>query len=956
MPTLDDLKILDRLANLGQIGAQLKELNDLLTIVGAARESLSEISAQEAAIVVRKYLDGKLTGPRKQALDSLVSTLGLGGKLAQVRTKWKALPDEGRALIARLDETDLVEFSLLNEKLKPKVLDGPWKSELQYEVDTALKLEVEGLDDGDSELSDLGIVPGTGNSMLNLELAGRLGLKGGGNIPFSTGALGGSIGGSAGIAGGAAVSYYFRNRSDTLLAVALREDLPCLVSPFEIADIEMAGKVKLSAVRFQADGNLNLSMNASAAAVWGTTVSVESESVDLKTEAVIGVGASAEYSTDIKLEGAFELLFLPNPNGGPLTVRLLRSRSDEKRSTFNVDASVGVTGLDEVGRAVIKKYIPDSEELLRELEPYLDLGTMLDSAFRDRLSSELGKLPKFVQKALLGTMTGATTDSEATAIIWEELKIVTDTQLDLLSGDAKAKGTELVGEVADRIGLPVELRQRFTERIGVWMARQIEQIKAELQEKLNELVQGKSNNVLVTLLKPLADLGANVNTLIQQSGDLAKEILEPTITFIERYQEYRNKLVKAVEGAAKLRVALSYSRSLRRTASNSVVLEFKVDPANERAGELVRQMLLGSFQEALEAARQQMGGSQGIELIGGTFAVHLGHTVDTGINIDLIGFTLGSRSVLRETVDANWDVGGNVLAIAGTTDFQRTSKALSEWRSLRFFNLFELASSGKGNAGLAGGLAISVTDEKLHSKELRRALESLEDVGLIALGSTARALDRWDDLHDEYEDIGATYGFSYPLTQEDLRRFAGRAPAAIIDSAISNQVVAHYPGTGARERFRSRLHLMLGDQASGNWKQDIKAIHSLFTNRAQIGSRFKHLGQVAKAGKTAWTMVENAHNLVTIRAIVREMLDIRLDPVKFDKQAEHIHARLSEYNDCLKGWLKAYWTGRDRLPKKTLAFVRTIHDLTGQPNSSEPPLVPVIKWDLDGEPLDELIV
>ena len=938
MTKLSDLINLEKLADLNAI-------KELIDFVNKAREAFNDLSTTEALAVIRDYLNNTLTGDRKDVLDEVVKTLKLTDKLAALRADWNEIPEQIRSLVVPLNQVGQIKFPLFQKKLSTQNIEGPWGATLGYKVDTSFELEVEGLNSGATELTQMDITPAADNSILNIALSGSLALEGSGSVSASSGAVSASLGGSAGASGGAEVNYYFRNKSEELVGLALADDLRSLVSPFSVAAIAKAGTYKLAAVRFMADSNLNLSVNASASGIYGNSWNVKNDKLELDTNVQLGAGLSLGYNADLKLEGGFDLKLVPANDGKTVTISLSRSRSNEKTSTFNVDANVGITGLDVVGNAIIKEYIPDPAGLLTELNEWLNLGTKLKEMLTARLNSSLSTVPENMRSVLVGTVTGDNTADNLATTVSNELMTLADSQIDALSGDALKKGTELADDLADNLGLPEELKEEFSEKIGELLGKELDKLKGDLETKLAELIQDKGKDELKKLFSPVQDVGENVNELIDKANNLSQDILAPVIAFIEKYQDYRNKLIRVVQGAAKLKLSLSFARTLQKTKKSNVALKFVVDAQSETAGEYVRQMLLGSFQDALTAVREK---KAGITLVSGSFMKEMSRNVQSDLNIDLAGFPAATQTILNETVNATWDLAGNVTAFTGTSSFQKMNKMWGETRSLKFANLLELAKADERNTDtvLASSLTLSVTDPVIHAKELAGALNSLG--GLIASGATDRALARRQSLDNKSEVLGGTYGANMVLSMEDLQRFVDRTTKDIINAAIDNQVETRVSDPALFQRA-------LNNMFKGTRNDQIKIIATHFPTIQAVQKKFKNRRDIIGYARMAWDISNNAHNLVRIRDIIRDML--ALDPSS--DVVEAVQKQLQNYNKYLKGWLKGgaaiAFFGGDSFSKKTVAFIKTIHELTSL-DASAPALIPTIQWDVDGVKQDDLIV
>ncbi|MCP4156909.1 MAG: hypothetical protein GY757_54860, partial [bacterium] len=270
-----------------------------------------------------------------------------------------------------------------------------------------------------------------------------------------------------------------------------------------------------------------------------------------------------------------------------------------------MDAFVGIDGLDEVGDALIKKFMPEAKDLIAQLEKYVNLGSVLKEKVEEGLDNLLGvgndSEGDKLKAALVDTLVGNERADKLAEKIGKAVETVLNSKLGLLKNEASVAGEKLLEELAEKLSLPPQLSEKLVDMAKSKMGTLLTTVEEELKDKVTEIITGKGVPVLETLFEPLEKIGETVGNLADDINEISQRLLTPVINFLTKYQEFRAKAVAVVQSAAKLKLALHLGRSLEVTDESSSMLEFILDLSDEnnrdKVTELYKEMITGNFKK-----------------------------------------------------------------------------------------------------------------------------------------------------------------------------------------------------------------------------------------------------------------------------------------------------------------------------------------------------------------------
>jgi hypothetical protein len=927
---------------------------------------------REAVEVFSDFVNDKLPAKTQDIVNKVIGKLKLTDEVDKIKAFWQKLPAQVRRILTTPLEkgTEKVTWALLGQEGKGVNygdLAGPLKSVINFNASAELSLGLQALDGTGPDIRKLNLDCAADERFLQLGLAGKLQV--GAGVSPALGFLG--VKGSGSAQGAAALDYYYKDKSKWLFVEALIDNLPQLASPFDALDISGEFQHRLSAIHLNVDGNLGASLNISGGKTWGASFNVKSDRLDLDTEVSIGAGVNVGYSADLNLAGSWDLLVKPG-QGNLLNVRLQRDKSKKKNSTFSLAASVGISGLDVVGEAVIKEYLPDAAPLLEKLNAYLNFGSLLKTELQDQLGDwlKLDQQQGFkadLENALVQTVTGNARADSVTTVIANQAQTVLNSKLELIETKAANAGQKIIKDVVSGLKLPGKLGDKLVSQLTGKVDSFLGKLQGDIQTRLTAII-GENKDTLTTLFKPLQAVGTEVTKLEGDVNKLSQELLQPVINFLTRYQDIRNKIASAVQKSSQLKIALNISRSYKASRAMTTVLEFQVDPSVDKAREYYKEMVAGNFNNALMADRR---GKAGIKLTGGSFKAMATDNLTTDVSLNLFGAQFTAKTILKSDVAVQVDAAGNVMMASSSAEMEKVFSGLGETRMVRFLNLMEIPGSLPGGTGDTGktklfssGFSMSFQDKSLKESELKAYLGSLEGADLITPRSLTAAAARYNELaaqaKEQGKSMGAAIALNMSLTSDDI--------ATLIDTAdddISGKAIDYQLNTIFNKRPDAYLRfskvLFLWNTRNKNVHQQIRDIGALgklgpVLNRYNIAKpgditdQEKVLAEERVRLNTALEIGMNALNLVKIIRNMETAGKTRFTAANLKTQVGILNGLNKENNRYLKDWLKvrtffaSLGLKKETIPPVTLAFIATIGDLCQMGYQGTDFLTPSITW------------
>ena len=493
-------------------------------------------------------------------------------------------------------------------------------------------------------------------------------------------------------------------------------------------------------IRLAGEGKIDVGGSLSWGRSFVRSRRISSSSLDLDEPITVDTGLSASLSASYTMEGDFDLLVSASQeHPGWVSVRLSRRLGSTAGSSFSAGASVGVRGLDAVARKLLDQYLPKMNALVAKVEENVEAFGDLRKLLVDNLDDQLDRLL-------------ASTDLD------DKLQGLLDTivaQGDLRSWLERVARDRLLGlaedEVAEIDAHLDTLRQALSNLVGEGRLDEIPQLRdllrRALDRQLDDLLDGTQvDDQIDRWIAEIAEIGDLRETLKELAREAAIDLVGDHLDdlqahldtvrgavkdLITKYRDTVAKIERAIGRAADLRIGVTFTRARQRMRQKGFDLRIEVDV--EQHPELYRQMLRGSFDQAMRLA--QSSAHLGIE-ISGTLSESAMLDLDSQLSVDIFGFGFNQGTILNQDWDATVSTSGDV-AIAAEGQVAAVD---SWWRGSKIFNFLadaRVAALVAGDDGLSSVTAsrrvsLELAREKWQPKrkKLRQYAESLEEIGV----------------------------------------------------------------------------------------------------------------------------------------------------------------------------------------------------------------------------------
>ncbi len=944
---------------------------------------------RQAVNVFSQFCANTLPPPQKNLVDTIVAKLNFTATVNDLRTFWQKIPADVRTILtlSLAENNNPCTWAILGQDglgVNYGNIKGPWQSLINFKANAGLSLVMQAMDKNAVPLQSVGLTCADTERMFKLGLLGNLVLGAGGSLPL--GFIGSTSSVSAGlsITGTATLDYYYTDSAKWLFVEALIHDLPHLASPLDAVDIAAEMKNNLAAIQLNIGGTLIANLGISAGTTWGTQFNVKDTSVDLDTKAQVGASVQAGYQAKLNLAGSWNVLVKPNSqNRNTLNVKVFKATSSSKSSTFSLGASIGISGLDVVGDAVIKKYMPDASALLTALTPYLNMGDLLKQEVIKQLADLLkvgaGGTEDTLKNALVSALVGDSRAADLSNVFGEAAKTALNSELTLLATHVGDEGLKLLTKIVADLKLATDLAKKVIDTASSKMNGLLNDLENQLKTYLTKIITD-NQNIVTVLFKPLETVGVDMKTLIGDINTISQQLLGPVIAYLTKYQNLRKKITDAIATSKSLTLGMYIKRISESSDAMNTFLEFQVDTSNANAGAYYQEMLAGNFSNALEAAGKSVNGSDGIMLSGGNFKASASHKMTSDITLNIFGAQFTSQTLMSSDVQVEVDVAGNIMLASTMAEFQRVFSGLGEMRTVQFINNFEIPGAVPVGADfsvlklIGSGLAMTYSDTKLSDKELKSYLGSVAGSDLISLDSMQKVVQRYDQLalqaSTEGKSMGAEIGLNMVFTSDDLQMLLNTADSEIENKALQIQLSCYFVDNS--DKYLAFTNVLF------KWYLCSNDVYGQIKDIAASGELGDALSkyEIDKENPTvprdmttvpildrhylniAWSTGRNAKNLVKIVQNFRNAAKISFSQATLQQDVNTLNGYNNEMNKYLRDWLEvrgilsSLGIQDESVPAVTLAFIATIGEICQMGYKGTEFLTPTVKWSILGDQME----
>lgn len=886
-----------------------------------------------------------LEGEEFRTVDTLLEKAGF--TKAELEKWWSSFSSESRNLLRQIKDVQGVQdFPLIR---LPKKVDLDLDFQLDLGVTAQINAEMEIHDPRDEMVAPMDLEVDYGDLLLRFGLVGEWKINASASIPFHYG----RVGFAGGFQGEAGLSFYFSHLAERMLIEALVEDIPKLPDPFNIKQIQALGQKSFKAVELRVNGLAHVGASVQAGHTWGASLNVVDDALQMENLVGIQAGVEAGFKADISIGGSYTLMVKPL-QGNLIRVTLHREVMDEQNLEFNLESSVSIEGLQEMASRLVEKYIPDPEALMAKLEDFKNFPGYLQQSLEKALIGK-GGLDDELSRSLTEILTGVGEREELAAILSSRVAQAAEEQTDLWVAELEELIPKLIDQALAPFPLSDKVREKLEQLLFKTIDNRIVQFFQDLRSTVLEILPSDKNK-LIALLRPLQEVGENIEQLAEKIGENAEAVIDPLLKFLNKYQETRERILYALEGASRVKLGMTMSQSLELTKGNSVFLDLQLDAAVPGTDRFLRHIYGGSFAAVLEAAQA---GDRGVSVLGGTFARFLKRKLTMGFNLNLFGIDLGSKTILQSEVRADYDLSGNAVIGASEARYQQSTRFYKEYQTVQFVNAYEFA--GPEDKVINTAVSLSYSDEAMKAQDLENFLDALEQSGLIAHGVAQRTIGRFEGVGGQIASMrrSAEVSISMPITRQMIKRMGEASKETVVHAALRNQVTNLIVGTNNERNYTTILERFTqGEKVD---QHNLAEVLMKLAPQDSDGHIRRQLNGLQAARWAHMTMMYmRALDFRSLTKMLEYLCEYEFHPDFFEEQIEE----LAENNRLIQKWVKPWLRAKSLLTgginetvdRRTAAFFMTISELTADAESL-PLMLPIIKWRLpDGGSSTEMLL
>lgn len=708
------LKLDDDIALLKALGAVIanwvdlaKELDDYASAEALLNAILTDVNGDKIAAAFKKL----------GLEDELADLKRLLGRVADAANK---VPPEVRALLSRLDSHAIgaaegkVDWKLATSD------DAVVKTE-RYSIDLGANIALT-LDAGASW-------PGDSPPARRLKLSAEGGARAGAKAAAPYVELGASATAKL------TLDYYFAAKPDELFALAVARRVGNLADPFDLKSVWTAFTTSdLDGMRYAFGGAASANLKVAFA-------DAQVLSRGIKVDASFTIDVSTSLKSDYELT-------LRKTQGG-VAVKLSRSRASEAAFGDQLKVGVDLSSITQPVTKAIERAVKKWDDALATIKPYLSPGTWLRGKAVELLTPRLTDLIQDpdLRAAAIADMKGAlglSTVSDVKIVEWLSSKIT-----DAIDR-ASVLANDQVGTAVDRVA--AHLTEAAPLLSGQWKAEDakalIKDLIGDLEKDLKEKVQAlldAQGGALKTLLQ---NAGAQINGAVASIDDALKGVRD----LLTRYDTVFHKILKAAQEAAKAKVTARLYREETRSSGSVVEVAGDFTGFDEPTAKVFAALTRGqlAYLERLVDGEET---APFFVLKAAESSVKRFSRFKSEEGLEIIFLNISFAATTKVEIDAEVLVDGLGQVHVDTAANLAKRLSLLNSREVSFVDSYrlvlaaaQLEAGGGGTSPLEVGVGAAFSDNKLSWKDVSTFIKDLDDARLVspaAVNGIRAAFDRW---------------------------------------------------------------------------------------------------------------------------------------------------------------------------------------------------------------------
>jgi hypothetical protein len=730
----------------------------------------------------------------------------------------------------------------------------------------------------------------------------------------------------------------------------------------------------LRAVHLGAKGHLDLAAEVGVGIGW----KYESPASLGQYTSVIGISGSAGVKLNVRVRrhGTFSIV-VQRGEGSAVVVDVVQNSEAKSEGGIDLGLDLAITGLDQLTIPFIHDVMPEVPDKFKseyqawlgELEKWSRLGDALSNEMRSLVLKDLGPGGGAFVKNFARYLFGIDDDSPLSAVL-DELAThaiaVVNERGQIWSDDVANDALGVVTDLAESFGMDTEtsIRGEFEQIVRPIIERFLQDQRDALTAWLEKSLK-KATGKLDTYLKPLDTIAQDSRALAkslqdglnaggQKAADAIRAVVAPFQRLLHEYQALRNRVVKALEQTAKIRLAMHWYAGTQRTSTSGTLLRYEIRKLTSRARMIYRATLTGRLDSVWPDFMSAVAAGE-IAIIDGIFSAGVAVRTEIGFSLEIFGRKLSTSTLRLTDVQVEVDPAGRVVVGFVKATVEKVADLFGdESRAISGFAVFDIASAMRpGAVPTPLGFSMSYADKHMTDTEVRQYLGSLERAAvnhpILSAGASDRAAN-W--LRGRQAPREARIDIALGVDRIVLSALAHTPDIQVYDRAVEYQVLL-FAHPSDRDNIRHMANTL--PEAKGSRVDFVRLVGERgiewVTNKlvAEIGggstAGFKQLLKNAEAVHRRAKAMQRA--FVAIGRIERDASSIVAVESNPGKQAVRMAKELAAYGEDITGALKLWLNVNnpikgiftERLPDSTIAFIALLADVA---DLDSPLLVPIL--------------
>ncbi|MCW9001065.1 MAG: hypothetical protein OQK04_20305, partial [Kangiellaceae bacterium] len=441
-------------------------------------------------------------------------------------------------------------------------------------------------------------------------------------------------------------------------------------------------------------------------------------------------------STEIKLEGEFELLCAKAKNG--LRVKLTRLKKKHKALNAALGGQATVTGLTDTANEILKESLPEAPEFWEKIESLPKPSEYLQSELEQALKSKSS-----TTQSLIDIVLGKSEGEEITNLVVERAigasKDLVDSVLPMEQlEDSEQAAYKVLDAILKKLGRPVDREEPAYKKAHAKLKNKIKSLNDDITQQWKDWQTDLSSNVKEKIIQPLAAIGEDLEQLKTKLDSKWQEILAPVKKFVTAYQEKRSKLIKLLEKHSNTEINLNIAFESSASDSTQADLEIVILENNQLTQSVYDGLWRGDLTDIGnkigEASKQQSIEVKSLKLLSGFESEK-----KIGVTFSIFGaeFSWSQRKLMEMEFEQG---ASNEILVARSKAEIKTAFIHSGETKTSSSLLSFVARHPDEESGVKFSASYSHEDEDLTDDEVRSYFKTYEKLSLISLGTTDEVL------------------------------------------------------------------------------------------------------------------------------------------------------------------------------------------------------------------------